>query len=85
MFAYSRSDRRRNRTRSRLSLETLEGRQLMTLGAQFLTPINATHLGGAFDAANATSANGSSVVVWSDTVTPTNHDTYAQRLNGAGV
>ncbi len=85
MLLNNRSDRRRNRTRSHLSLEMLEGRQLMTLGAQFPTPINTTHIGGAEGAANASSANGSSVVVWTDTVTPTNHDIYAQRLNSAGL
>jgi hypothetical protein len=82
MFASSRSDRRRNRTRGRLSLEMLEGRQLMTLGAQFPTPINTTPIGGDFTA-SAISANGSSVVVY--TATPNHNEVLAQRLNSAGV
>jgi hypothetical protein len=69
--------------RSRPAFEALEGRQLMSLGAQF-GPINTTNHQGAAFSASASSANGSSVVVWTDQLSPTKHDILAQRLNGAG-
>jgi hypothetical protein len=57
----------------------------MTLGAQFPTPINTTTHGIDFGSANASSANGSSVVVFTVATTSTNNDIHAQRLNSAGV
>ncbi len=46
------------------AIETLEGRQLMSLGAEFLVsvPTSAAQV----QSANASSTNGSSVVVWTD-------------------
>jgi hypothetical protein len=89
MFFNRVSDRRRERTRSRLSLETLEGRQLLTLGAQFATPISPASAIAQFNPVNATSSNGSSVVVFADTLSPfveqKNFQIHAQRLNSAGA
>jgi hypothetical protein len=66
------------------TFEALEGRELMSLGVQF-GPINTTSHQGAGTSANASSANGSSVVVWTDQISPTQHDILAQRLNSAGT
>jgi hypothetical protein len=74
-------------TRSRKclpSLETLEGRQLMSLGAEFLAPVNTKVQSDQFSSANASSSNGSSVAVWVDTFNPADHDIRAQRFNAAG-
>jgi hypothetical protein len=54
--------------KQRFTVEALEGRQLLSLGAQFPEPINTTNHQGAEFSANASSANGSSVVVWTDQV-----------------
>jgi hypothetical protein len=87
MLFNSRSDRRRNRNYSRPSLETLEGRQLLSLGGEFPTPINTTTRDFEFNSVNASSANGSSVVVWTHSDTPNNtiRDIRAQRLGQFGV
>src|SRR3954447_9184476 len=77
------SPRARDRKR-RPYLESLEGRQLMTLGAEFIGPVNTTTRGPQFESDNATSSNGSSVVVWTDTFSPTDHDIRAQRFNSSG-
>jgi hypothetical protein len=81
----NRFDRRGNRNRSRPSLETLEGRQLLTLGAQFPTPINTTTRNANFDSVNASSLSGAEVVVWTHTDSniagSSLFDLRAQRLN----
>jgi hypothetical protein len=59
----------------------LEGRQLMSLGGEFL--VNAPNPGAEFDSANAISANGSSVVVWSNQLVK-GHDIRAQLFNAVG-
>lgn len=66
------------------SLESLEGRQLLTLGGEFLTPINATTRNAQFDSDTASSSNGSSVVVWTDTFGTNDRDIRAQRFNALG-
>jgi hypothetical protein len=78
-----RSDRVRPRTKSRPRLETLEGRQLMSLAAEFPAPINTTLRNTQFASANASSVNGS-VTVWTDSLNFTSHDIRAQRLNALG-
>ena len=83
MFRRSTVHRGTRHRKQRLTVEALEGRQLMSLGAQF-GPINSTNHEGVFASANASSANGSSVVAWTYQVTPTQHDILAQRLNAAG-
>ena len=83
MFRRSTVNRATRNRKQRLAVEALEGRQLMSLGAQF-GPINSTNHLGVSASANATSANGSSVVAWTYEVTPTQHDIVAQRLNGTG-
>lgn len=83
LFA-SRSDRRLARSKNRPRLESLEGRQLMSLASEFATPVNTTTRNAQFSSANASSSNGSSVVVWTDTFSSTDHDIRAQRFNSAG-
>ena len=56
----------------------------MSLGAEFIAPVNTTTRNAQFDSDNASSANGSSVVVWTDTFSPTDHDIRAQRFNASG-
>ena len=93
MFAkLSRSNRRpvsSVQRKQRPSLEALEGRQLMSLGPIF-GPINTTTRNLQGDSDNATSAGGSSVVVWTDTYndsvngSPIDFDIRAQRFNSFG-
>ena len=78
------SGQARHRKR-RPSVEALEGRQLMSLGSEFIAPINTTTRNAQFDSDNASSSNGSSVVVWTDTFSSTDHDIRAQRLNLFGA
>jgi hypothetical protein len=75
---------RRNRKLRHLALETLEGRTLLSLGAEFPATVNTTIRNAQFNSANASSANGSSVAVWVDTFSPTDHDIRAQRFDAAG-
>jgi hypothetical protein len=62
---------------------------LMSLGAEFPTPLNTTAINDTIGTANATSVNGSSVVVWSHLDGPISNATFdirAQRLiNGIKV
>src|SRR3954468_2866780 len=76
----SRSARTRKR---RPSLEALEGRQLMSLGVESL--VNTTTRNAQFESDNASSANGTSVVVWTDTFSNTDHDIRAQLFNANGT
>lgn len=80
----ARSDRRTLRTKTRPRLESLEGRQLMSLASEFSATVNTTTRNAQFGSANASSTNGSSVVVWTDTFSATDHDIRAQRYNAAG-
>ncbi len=57
----------------------------MSLGSEFLTPINTKTAGFQFLSDNASSADGSSVAVWVDTFSPTDHDIRAQRFNAFGA
>ena len=75
---------RRSR-RSRPALESLEGRQLLSLGPEMISPVNTTTRNNQFDADNASSVNGSSVVVWTDQFSVTDHDIRAQLFNAAGA
>jgi hypothetical protein len=88
MFFNNRFDRSRNRKHRRPNLEALEGRQLMTLGARFPSPINTTTRDFEFNSVNASSTSGAEVVVWTHSDTPNNtvRDIRAQRLvNGKNV
>jgi hypothetical protein len=78
------SNRSRPRTKIHPRVETLEGRQLMSLGSEFSATVNTKTLNAQFASANASSANGSSVVVWTDTFSATDHDIRAQRFNSSG-
>src|SRR3954451_11911089 len=72
------------RTRKRRpSLETLEGRQLMSLGVESL--VNTTTRNAQFESDNASSSNGMSVAVWTDTFSSTDHDIRAQLYNASGA
>jgi hypothetical protein len=58
----------------RSSLETLEGRQLMSVGPELFGTVNTTTRNAQFGSVNATSASGTSVVAWVDT--------FSDGLNG---
>ena len=78
-----RSDRSRPRTKNRCPrLESLEGRQLMSLGSEFSAPVNTTTRDAQFGSVNASSSNGSSVVVWTDTFSATATTSPAVQLLG---
>src|SRR5262249_43099118 len=66
-------------TRRRPSLESLEGRQLLSLGSEFT--VNTTTRNFQYHSDVATSSNGMSVVVWVDTFSSTDHDIRAQLYN----
>jgi hypothetical protein len=81
--SHHRSDRRRPRTASRPALEALEGRQLMSLGTEF--SVNSQRVGDQFSSVSAGAlTGGSTVVAWTTTFSPTDHDIHAQiyRSNG---
>src|SRR5262249_21192030 len=71
-------------SRRRLSLEMLEGRQLMSLGAEIFGTVNTTTRNAQFNSDSATNAGGESVVVWTDTYSSTDHHIPAQRHNSFG-
>ena len=50
-----------------------------------ISPVNTTTHNIQIDSDNASSANGSSVVVWTDTFSDTDHDIRAQLFNAAGA
>src|SRR5437763_16694947 len=68
----------------RPSVEALEGRQLMSIGPEFIAPINTTTRNAQFHSDNASASGGSSVVVWTDTFSSSDHDIRAQRFNSFG-
>jgi hypothetical protein len=87
---WNRSDRRRPRDARpaarrarghRLGLEALEPRLALSLGAPF--QVNTTPH-DADQSANASSANGQSVVVWRDAYSSTDHDIRAQLYDSGG-
>lgn len=75
---------RRNRKPRPFALEPLERRALLSLGAESSATVNTITANAQFDSANASSANGRSVVVWTDTVSSTNNDIHAQRFDASG-
>ena len=76
------ASRATRRTRRNLTLEALEGRQLMSLGAEFGIPTTTQSVQISSD--NASSSNGNSVVVWTD-FSQGDSDIRAQRLNSQGA
>jgi hypothetical protein len=56
----------------------------MTLGATLPGTVNTTTRNAQFNSNNATNAGGETVVVWTDTFSPTDHDIRAQRYNSFG-
>ena len=83
-FRNRRSDLHRISTRRRPSMDSLEGRQLMSVGPEFFAPINTTTRNNQFNSDNASSNNGTSVVVWTDTFSSSDHDIRAQRFDRFG-
>ena len=83
-FRNRRSDLHRKSTRRRPSMDLLEGRQLMSVGPEFFAPINTTTRNNQFNSDNASSNNGTSVVVWTDTFSSSDHDIRAQRFDRFG-
>jgi hypothetical protein len=77
-------NRTRPRTKNRPRLESLEDRQLMSLAAEYTATVNTTTRNAQFGSANASSANGSSVAVWTDTYSSTDHDIRGQRYTATG-
>lgn len=80
----TRNTNRRDRKLRHLTLERLERRALLSLGPEFSSTVNTTTRNAQFDSANASSANGSSVVVWVDTFHSNDGDIRAQRFNASG-
>ena len=80
---------RRTNTRRQLAVETLEGRQLLSLGTQFTVDAGEPALRSSD--VTAYSTNGSSVVAWAEQVSSVNGDSYepeeiqAQMFNSAGA
>jgi hypothetical protein len=84
MTRSNRRPARPDQNRRRPGLEALERRELLSLGAEFSATVNTTTRNAQFDSATASSANGSSVTVWVDTFSATDHDIRAQRFDAAG-
>jgi hypothetical protein len=80
MLFNNRFDRHGNRNRNRPNLEMLEGRQLLSLGAEFPSPINTTTRNAEDFSASASSISGAEVVVWTHQDSNTIRDIRAQRL-----
>src|SRR5262245_2683209 len=77
--------RARRPRRQRLSLEALEGRQLLSLGTTVF-PVNTNTAGNQFESDSASSAFGPSVVVWTTTVPNVGGtDVHAQMFNLDGT
>jgi hypothetical protein len=81
-FSPNRSDRNRNKRRA--CVESLEGRQLLTLGPEFGTPVNVPSALAHFNSVNASTPEGSFVVVWDQEPTSTTYQVMAQRFTGIG-
>ncbi len=81
--AESRISPTRRNNKKRPALETLEGKQLLSLGLGPEFPVNPPTQGIQQGAVNATSTNGSSVVVWTN-YTGGHADILAQRYNSLG-
>jgi hypothetical protein len=69
--------------RHRPSLESLEGRQLLSLGAEFRANVSTVH--NQFESDNASAANGLAVAVWVDEFSSTDRDIHAQMFNANGT
>jgi hypothetical protein len=70
--------------KQRPSLEALEGRKLLSLGAELPGTVNSTVFLTQTAPDNATNSGGASVVVWETQVDITNTDIRAQRYNSFG-
>jgi hypothetical protein len=66
-----------------LNLESLEARQLLSLGSEFA--VNTTTRGAQYDSHNASAPDGRSVIVWTDVVSATSSAIRAQRYDASGV
>jgi hypothetical protein len=81
MFRHSPATRAARNRKQYLTVDALEGRQLMSLGAEF--PVSVPTPAAQAQSANASSANGSSVVVWTES-TPSTSQIMGQLLNSQG-
>lgn len=81
MLRFHRADRRKQYP----GLESLEDRQLLSLSAEFTGTLNTTTRNPQFGSDNAMRSDGSSVVVWVDSFSASDHDIRAQRLNASGA
>jgi hypothetical protein len=77
------ASRARRPRRQRLGLEALEDRQLLSLGLPDF--VNSNPRNNEFQSANATNANGQSVVAWVDSSSSTDHNVFAQMFNPDGT
>jgi hypothetical protein len=74
----------RRARRSRPALESLEGRTLLSFyGSEHLISLN-PQVSDNFESDNASSRNGTSVAVWVNTFSGTDHDIWAQRFDQTG-
>jgi hypothetical protein len=83
LFAFRRSSARttkpvKSRAR-RFNLESLERRELLSLGSEFA--VNTTTPGAQYDSDNASSGNGHSVIVWTDQSSATSPGIRARLYN----
>src|SRR4051794_2510306 len=72
----------RREPKQRLAFDSLEGRAMMSLGVE--GPVN-IKVGAAFGWANASSANGMSVAVWTDKYAPAASELRGRLFNAAKV
>jgi hypothetical protein len=78
------ASRVRRQRRQRPGLESLEGRQLLSLGAPFFVNTPSVNVHDQVASANATNASGMSVVAWEGVLSSTDHAIYAQMYNANG-
>src|SRR5262249_29745407 len=76
--------RPRRPRRLKPALDALEGRMLLSFGGSE-QPVNPPSSLPQFNVDNASSANGTSVAVWVDTFSATDHDIFAQRYGKDGA
>ena len=76
------ASRLRRQRRHRPGLESLEGRQLLSLTAEF--QVNTRQGLADNNSDTASSPSGLKVVVWEDAYSNTDHDIYAQMYNPDG-
>ncbi len=84
-MTYARAGNERRSRRRKPSLEAMEVRQLMSLGAEMPGTVNTQTYLGQYSPDNATNAGGESVVVWETQSGNNGLDIHAQRYNSFGT